>query len=140
MIKRKSKRSRTATVVTCDGPFSHALIDGKSVDREALAASVDMTYKELALTLGCTPRLLKERPHDPQLLRAVCTLAQMMNQLTELMGERRFALHWLWYENEISGGKTGRGFLFSGGLTRLSAFVAQATKEHRAKTTAAKRT
>ena len=121
----ESARDQNADVIIPQkaGAFSGVFDQLHRVDRKRFSAAFDMNFKELSATLLCSPWVLREKPEDPELLHSAYALVNVMNELAEYCGERRFALHWLWHSREAFAGKTGREFLFAGGLMDLIPIV-----------------
>jgi transcriptional regulator with XRE-family HTH domain len=111
---------KPTTIGAFDSDVVHA--SGR-IDTKALATALDLSLPQLASILGVTPRTLQRTDTSKAVQPAAKQLVQMMNELAEALGERRFAIHWLTTPQRQLSSETPLSWLLKGGFTSVNAYV-----------------
>lgn len=102
--------------------------DSGRIDLKKLARSLDLTMPELAAVLGAKPRSLNAHPTAKRPQEAAIKLVQMVNDLSDTLQERRFALYWLRTPQTELGGDTPLDWLRQGKIEDVRNYVAALTR------------
>lgn len=102
--------------------------DSGRIDLKKLARSLDLTMPELAPILGSKPRSLNAHPTAKRPQEAAIKLVQMINDLSETLQERRFALYWLRTPQAELGDETPLDWLRKGKIDDVRSYAAALTR------------